>query len=113
MLNNVYEDSYYRTIYELGKSNAVIDTAFGTIDENLLIKPKEVQQSSNPKSEGEVSLKLAENAAKTTQDKPKVETRLARKQRLRSQQKRQRQQARKFRAHQAFRKYRKRKHRKL
>ena len=73
MLNKVYEDSYYRTIYELGKSNAVIDTAFGTIDENLLVKPKEIQQSSNPKSESEVSLKPAENTAETTQNKPKVE----------------------------------------
>ena len=73
MLNNVYEDSYYRTIYELGKSNAVIDTAFGTIDENLLVKPKEIQQSSNPKSESEVSLKPAENTAETTQNKTKVE----------------------------------------
>ena len=110
MLNNVYEDSYYRTIYELGKSNAVIDTVFGTLDENLLVKPKEIQQSSNSKSESKVSLKPAENTAETTQNKPKVEVtpkRVTRKQRLRSQQKRQKQQARKLRAHQVFRKYRK------
>ena len=69
MLNKVYEDSYYRTIYELGKSNAVIDTAFGTVDENLLIKPKEIQQSSKPKSESEVSLKPAENTAETASEK--------------------------------------------
>ena len=38
-----------------------------------MIKPKEIQQSSNPKSESEVSLKPAENTAETTQNKTKVE----------------------------------------
>ena len=38
-----------------------------------MVKPKEIQQSSNPKSESEVSLKPAENTAETTQNKTKVE----------------------------------------